>query len=77
MLYNGEGLLNKYCKFDQLYAFMVNWERMAFMGTAEILSVALFCFSMVFALLGVIYLLVKLSTGAIRFLENRVNNSGR
>ena len=38
---------------------------------AEILSAALFCFSMVFALLGGLYISVKLSTSAIRIIETK------
>ena len=47
------------------------------MHTSEILFAALFCFSMVFALLGGLYGLVKLSTTAIRLIEAKAKNSGR
>ena len=40
------------------------------MNIAEILYSALFCFAMVFALLGCLYVLVRLSTSAIRIIEN-------
>lgn len=39
------------------------------MGIIEIISAALFCFSMVFMLLGALYILVRLSTSVIRFIE--------
>ena len=42
------------------------------MGIENILYAALFCFAMVFALLGCLYVLVVLSTKAIRSIENRV-----
>ena len=41
------------------------------MGIAEAISAALFCFSMVFALLGSLYGLVKLSTGVIRIIDGK------
>ena len=41
------------------------------MSTSEILFTALFCFSMVFVLLGGLYVLVKLSTSAIRIVEEK------
>jgi len=41
------------------------------MGIEKILYSALFCFAMVFALLGCLYLLVKLSTNAIRCIESK------
>ena len=47
------------------------------MNTAEIIGVALFCFSMVFALLGSLYILVKLSTNAIRIIETKAKNHER
>jgi len=47
------------------------------MEFGEVVSSALFCFSMVFALLGSLYGLVKLSTGVIRFIESKAKNSGR
>ena len=42
------------------------------MGIANILYAALFCFVMVFALLGCLYILVVLSNRAIRSIENRI-----
>jgi len=45
------------------------------MGTSEILFTALFCFSMVFSLLGVTYVLVKLSTSAVRIIESKAKNN--
>ena len=44
------------------------------MATSEMIYAAFFCFAMVFALLGSLYILVKLSTGVIRFFENKVKN---
>ena len=41
------------------------------MAITEIIATALFCFSMVFALLGCLYLLVKLFTNAIRIIETK------
>jgi len=41
------------------------------MSTTEIVFAGLFCFLMVFALLGSIYVLVKLSTSAIRIVEEK------
>ena len=41
------------------------------MDITEILYAALFCFSMVFGLLACLYFLVKLTTGAIRYIEAR------
>jgi len=41
------------------------------MGIAEILSASFFCFSMVFALLGGLYILVMLSTNLIRLIETK------
>ena len=46
------------------------------MNTGEILSAALFCFSMVFGLLGCLFLLIKLSTSAIRFIEGQMKQKG-
>ena len=45
------------------------------MGTMEILASALFCFTMVFGLLGGLYVLVKLSTSAIRLIETKSKNN--
>jgi hypothetical protein len=39
------------------------------LNISDIIFSALFCFSMVFALLGGLYVLVKLSTSVIRFIE--------
>ena len=39
------------------------------MSIFEILLNALFCFSMVFVFLGVLYVLVRLFTGLIRFID--------
>ena len=41
------------------------------MGITEIISAAIFCFAMVFALLGSLYIFVKLSTNAVRFIEKK------
>ena len=41
------------------------------MGIEQILYSALFCFVMVFALLGSLFILVKLSTNAIRSIESK------
>ena len=41
------------------------------MGIVDILYSALFCFAMVFALLGCLFGLVKLSTHAIRIIEDK------
>ena len=46
------------------------------MSTSEVLFTALFCFSMVFTLLGGLYVLVKLSTSAIRIIEARAKTTG-
>ena len=43
------------------------------MATVEIINVALFCFLMVFVLLGVVYILLKLSTSVIKIIENKAN----
>jgi len=43
----------------------------------EILSAALFCFAMVFALLGGLYILLKLSTGIINIIEFNKKDDGR
>ena len=45
-------------------------------STSGILFAALFCFSMVFALLGVLYVLVRLSTSVIRVIETRLTGNG-
>ena len=47
------------------------------MNTSEILFAALFCFTMVFVLLGVLYFLVRLLTNAIRSIEIKAKDSGR
>ena len=39
------------------------------MGISEVLYTAVFCFSMVFALLGFLFVLIKLSTKAIQLIE--------
>ena len=54
--------------------FIINYGRTVCMGAIEIVYAAFFCFAMVFALLGSLYVLVKLSTGVIRFFENKVKN---
>ena len=41
------------------------------MDISEILFSAMFCFLMVFALLGALYILVKLATSAIRIIESK------
>ena len=46
-------------------------ERRFCMGIVEILYSALFCFTMVFALLGCLYILIKLSTTIVRFIETK------
>ena len=56
---------------------MSKQERGFHMSATEIFSAAAFCFAMVFALLGGLYGLVKLSTIAIRFFESRVKKDGR
>jgi len=60
-LYGGELLLGFFTYF-----------RRVIMEISDIITVAVFCFSMVFALLGCLYVLVKLSTNAIRFIESKV-----
>lgn len=40
--------------------------------TGEIVFAAIFCFAMVFILLGVLYGLVKLSTNAIKYIEAKI-----
>ena len=42
------------------------------MATAEIISAALFCFLMVFALLCCLFGLIKLTSIIVRYLENKV-----
>jgi len=44
------------------------------MGIEQIIYSALFCFSMVFVLLGSLFILVKLSTSVIRNIENKIKN---
>ena len=44
---------------------------------AEMVAEALFCFFMVFALLGVLYVLVELSSRAIRIIEAKAKNKRR
>jgi len=44
------------------------------MDIAEILFTALFCFSMVFALLGGLYLLMRVFADIIRFIETQTKN---
>ena len=39
----------------------------------ESFSVALFCFFMVFVLLGVLYILTTLTTTAVRIIETKTN----
>ena len=43
------------------------------MNLNEIISVAIFCFSMVFVLLGVLYVLVMAATNAIRMIESNID----
>jgi hypothetical protein len=50
---------------------MFSKEGMTRMGTLDGLYTALFCFSMVFALLGGLYALIKLITVFIRTVESR------
>jgi hypothetical protein len=44
---------------------------------AEIFSAAIFCLVLVFALLGVLYVLIKLSTIVIRFAEKKMKKQER
>jgi len=46
------------------------------MNMTEILSAALFCFAMVFMLLGSLFFLIKLSTSVIRFIEAQTKRNG-
>jgi len=41
------------------------------MATVEIINAALFCFIMVFVLLGVLYILLKLSTSVIKIIGSK------
>ena len=45
------------------------------MSFFESVSVGLFCFAMVFALLGGLYVLVRLSTSMIRLIEAKAKRS--
>jgi len=45
-------------------------------NTSEILFAAMFCFAMVFVLLGGLYVLVKLSTIVIRTIETKAKKGG-
>ena len=47
------------------------------MSMIDIILTALFCFSTVFALLGCLFILVKLSTSAIRVIELKLKDEGR
>ena len=42
------------------------------MDSSEVISVAIFCFTMVFSLLAVIYFLIRISTSVIKFIAARV-----
>lgn len=59
-----------YCADRGYYAVALRLEEGYDM--AEIIFAALFCFSMVFALLGALYALIKLSTGAIKYIEEKM-----
>ena len=47
------------------------------MNTSEIIFAALFCFTMVFALLGGLYILLKILTSAIKTAETKTKDGGR